>query len=81
MKNKAPFVSALLASGFAPHLWESNETEFTKDVNGIVRVYVDLEKGVVSATRIATNERLLTTYFSQPDGLWMGIGDAMGFAN
>jgi hypothetical protein len=81
MKNPAPFVAALLASGFAPHLWEENENEFTKDVNGIVRVYVNLEKGVVSATLIATGKRLLTTYFSGPDSFWMGIGDAIGFAN
>lgn len=79
--KKAPFVSALRASGFTPYIFEGNKEEFTKDVNGIVRVYVDFKGNVISATRIATGERLLTTYFSSPDTFWIGVGEAIGFAN
>ena len=81
MKNPAPFVSVLLASGFVPHIWETNETEFVKNVQGCVTVYVDVSKGIISATRTATNERLLTSYFSSnPEEFFIALGKSISYA-
>lgn len=60
---KFPFVGAILkSSGFSlPYAWCKTEFHMENDTR---LFFVDAAKGVISVTDTVTNDRLITTYFS-----------------